>query len=166
MQKFSSPWGLKRDRIHTAMELEPASTEFSRVEDPRPRLWPPLPVTLVAIADVTLPATAGSEKALDEFYIRLLGFEREENPAASGRLLIYRSENFRLNIAIHERPVQREDFRPLGVIVPSLAELVRKANEATVLFTRQRGLFAGNESLIFTDPAGNLVEVSESRLLV
>ena len=148
------------------MELEPASTDFSPVDDSRPKLWPPLPVTLVAIADVTLPATAGLEKALDGFYVRLLGFEREENPAESGRLLIYRAENFRLNIVINERPARREDFKPLGVVVQSLAELVQKANDAAVVFTRQRGLFAGNESLIFSDPAGNFVEVSESRLLV
>jgi hypothetical protein len=148
------------------MELEPASTEFSPVDDSRPRLWPPLPVMLVAVADVTLTAAAGLEKELDEFYVRLLGFEREENPAEIGRLLIYRAENFRLRVVIQERAAPREDFRALAVVVPSLAELAGRATEAGVEFTRQRGLFAGSESLIFSDPAGGFVEVTESRLLV
>jgi hypothetical protein len=37
----------------------------------------PLPVRLIAVADVRLPATAGFEHELDAFYVGLLGFERE-----------------------------------------------------------------------------------------
>jgi hypothetical protein len=36
----------------------------------------PLPVKVLAVEDVRLPATAGLETRLDDFYVGLLGFER------------------------------------------------------------------------------------------
>src|SRR4026208_1292462 len=43
---------------------------------PRARRPGPLPVKLLAVEDVRLPATAGLESQLDAFYVGLLGFER------------------------------------------------------------------------------------------
>lgn len=44
--------------------------------DRRPRMPEPLPVKLLAVEDVRLPATAGLEARLDDFYAGLLEFER------------------------------------------------------------------------------------------
>jgi hypothetical protein len=49
---------------------------FRAPGDRRPRMPEPLPVKLLAVEDVRLPATAGLESQLDGFYIGLLGFER------------------------------------------------------------------------------------------
>lgn len=55
--------------------------------DPRVRMPEPLPVRLVAVADVRLPAPAGVERALDAFYVDLLGFVREGAPPKPRRLI-------------------------------------------------------------------------------
>jgi hypothetical protein len=147
------------------MDLEPATTEFNPVADQRPRIPPPLPAQLVAIADVTLQSVAGIEKELDGFYAGLLGLARDReaeasDPAQSQPVIVYRAENFRLRIEILERPPQRLDFRALGILVPSLAELAQRLTDGKIEFIRQRGLWPGMESLILTDPAGNPVEVT------
>lgn len=145
-------------RTLPAVELEESNTEFAPVADGRPKLVPPPPVTLVAIADVALNAAAGMEKSLDAFYVGLLRMEREE-AAGEGRI-VYRTANVRLCLAVHECPPPREDFRPLEMMVPSLAEMIDRLNEAKVDFVRQRSLWAGSDWLILTDPAGNLVHVA------
>lgn len=148
------------------MELEPATTPFENVEDRRPRLLPPPPVQLVAIADINLMAAAGLEKELDQFYVGLLGFEREEAQESTHHpTILYRAANFRLNLNVVERAPVRPDYRPAGVIVPSLDDLARRLTEAQVVFLRQRGLMPGTESLLVNDPAGNLLEITDSRML-
>jgi hypothetical protein len=147
------------------MELEPASTELAPPDDPRARLIPPPPVTLVAIADVTLPGIAGLEKQFDAFYVGLLRLERDFDEARPGEQLVYRAENHRVRLLLHEVPPPRQDYHALGVVIPSLADLVQRLVDERIEFTRQRGLFAGTESLLLIDPAGNPVEITESRLL-
>jgi hypothetical protein len=151
------------------MELEPASTEFELTEDGRVKLPPTLPVQLVAIADVKLAAAAGLEKQLDAFYVGLLKMEREtvskegEGGLAGQREAIYyRTNNVRLVIAIQERAPSHEDYRPLGIVIPSLSDLIQRLDEAKRSFVRQRSLWAGADSLLLIDPAGNQVEVSET----
>jgi len=141
------------------MELEPSTTEFQPIYDPRPKLLPPPPVQLVSIADVNLRAVVGVEKELDAFYIGLLRMEREPALEAPGHLIVYRTENFRLRMEIVERPGPREDFRPLGVTVPSLADISKRLTDDGIEFVRQRGLWAGMDSLLLNDPAGNPVEL-------
>lgn len=148
------------------MELEPSTTEFQPTDDPRPRLLPPPPVQLVAITDVTLPALAGLETQLNAFYTGFLRLEREETDQAREHLLIYRAENLRLRLVNHEVPPPRLDYRPLGMVVPSLAELELRLVEAKYEFARRRGLFAGSECLVLIDPCGNYIEVSEGRELI
>jgi hypothetical protein len=195
------------------MELEPVTTPFVRPEDCRPRIIPPPPVQLVAIADVMLPGVAGLEREFDAFYVGLLRLERqcESSPSpgtpgeggggglisrngasaptltlprstrggddkdvgsakarmrSDGNVLVYKAENFSLRLVIHEVPPPRLDFRPLGMVVPSLDELAQRLGEAQVAYVRQRGLFAGCEYLILSDPAGNLIEVAGSRRLI
>jgi len=148
------------------MELEPSSTEFNPPPDARPRLEPPVPAQLVAIADVNLNAAVGLERQLDAFYVGLLRMERDAEESRDGAVIVYRADNFRLRISLCEVPPEREDYRPLGVVVPSLADLAWRLTEAKVEFVRRSGLFAGSECLVLIDPAGNYVEVMEMRLLV
>jgi hypothetical protein len=198
----------------TPIALEPAGGESLPELDRRRRMPEPLPVRLVSVADVRLPATAGLERQLDAFYVGLLGFEREgvarkpkvqldptrstnhqlvisssadagprdvkasksgrdaagdapDDPAGAAGVEIvgpvYAAENFRLHFELFEGLVVREALRPLGIEVPSLAEAEAKLVEAEVEFTRQRGLFVGEETLFLLDPAGTWIEIYEMR---
>lgn len=154
------PWG----KLHYRMELEPAGTEFQPVEDGRPKLPPVPPVQLVAVADVLLPALAGLERELDAFYVGLLRMGRDEK-FDQDDTLVYRAQNVRLCLAIQELPPLRQDFRATGAVVPSLADLSQRLTEAEIDFLHQRGLVAGSDSVMLMDPAGNFVQVFESREL-
>jgi hypothetical protein len=144
------------------MELEPARLQFRPTIDRRPRVPEPLPVRLVTVDDARLPAAAGLERALDAFYVGLLGFERRP---PTGDDIVYRADNFCLQIDVKEPPLRRDDLRPLGVEVPSLSELEPKLAEAKVEYTRQRGLLPGEECIVMVDPAGNWLEVVDRRAL-
>ena len=142
------------------MELEPSTRTFKPVVDRRPRVPEPLPVRLVTVDDARLPAAAGLERQLDAFYVGVLGFAR---PAPDDEAIAYRAENFVLHFNVIEPPLRRDDMRPLGVEVPSLADLELKLVEAEVDFSRQRGLLPGEESIVLTDPAGNWLEIVDRR---
>lgn len=143
------------------IELEAAPDAPERNPDRRPRIPEPPPVRLVAVADVRLPAAAGLEPALDAFYIETLGFERE--PEDLG--LIYRAENFRIVFDVLEPPIARDDMRPLGIEVPSLADAQRALVDAEVEYTRMKALYPGGEILLLQDPAGNWLEIGAARLV-
>jgi hypothetical protein len=147
-----------QDRI----ELEPLSSPVETGQDKRPRMENLPPVRLVAVEDCVLEAVAGLEVELDQFYAALLGFEREADPYE----IVYRAENVRLRINVMECPPLREDFRALGVAVPSLGELARKLDENKIEFVRQRGLAPGQDTVLVSDPAGNPVEISEFHLII
>ena len=143
------------------MDLEPATTDFKPVVDRRPRVPEPLPVRLVAVADVHLPAAAGLERNLDAFYTGLFGFERAAD--SSGESVAYRADNFTVHIDVKEPPVRRVDLRPLAVEVSSLGALEEKLIEAEAEYERRRGLLPGETSIVLLDPAGNWVEAVEMR---
>src|SRR5271168_5259825 len=106
------------------IELDPASDAFEVGEDRRPRIEEPPPVRLISIDDCMLWAAAGLERQLDQFYVGLLKFEREETAGDDdAHELVYRAENFRVRIQILERPVAREDLRPLNLVVNSVNDL-------------------------------------------
>lgn len=144
------------------MELEQTTQPFVPVNDKRPKLEEPPPVRLVAVDDCILSAPAGLERELDEFYVGLLGFQRDDAQLP----IVYHAENQSLRIEIVEKPDPRENLRSLGICVLSLAELVRRLNEEEIEFVRQRGLMPGNESLLLTDPAGHPLEITEFRLII
>jgi hypothetical protein len=156
----------KRAKAKEGVELKAGGSPFQFADDSRPRLAPPPPVQLVAVADVTLPAVAGLETQADAFYGGLLRLERDLGGGLDGLWLVYRAENFNLRLAIHEVRPPSVDYRPLGLVVPSLADLAARLAEAQIPYIRQRGLFAGTESLMLTDPSGNHVEVAEGRLVM
>ncbi len=140
------------------MELEP-STGIRPAIDRRPRMDEPLPVKLLAVDDVRLPAPAGVEMELNAFYVGVLEFERMP-PATE---LVYRAENFRLCFEVQERPVGRENLRPLGIEIRSLAEAELQLVEREHEYLRQRGVLPGTETIVLRDPAGNWIELVELR---
>ena len=140
--------------------MEDPSFEFTPRHDRRPRLPEPLPVRLIAVADVRLEAPAGRERQLDLFYAGLLGMER-----VAGEAIVYRAENFDLYIDVLEPPIPRDDFRPVKVEVRSLGETQLKLVEQEIEYERRRGLVAGDESLLLQDPADNWVELTQSRII-
>lgn len=141
------------------MEVVCAGIDFIPEPDRRPMIYEAPPVWLMAVADVRVEARAGIEKQLDEFYGDILAFERDE----ASEFPVYRAGNFRLHFEIVEPPVVRDDLRPIGVVVPSLAAAEEKLIQRELEYTRQRGLLAGQEALVLLDPAGNWVQISESR---
>lgn len=143
------------------MEIAQPSTNFSTRADRRPRMPEPPPVRLATVDDAHVPARAGVEPELDEFYAGLLEFERE----ADSHYPIYRSENFRLVFDVLEPPVRRDHLRALGIEVRSLNETEQKLLDAEINYARRRGLLPGQETLVLLDPAGNWVEIRESHEL-
>ena len=141
------------------MELEPATRTFKPAIDRRPRVPEPLPVRLITIDDARLPSAAGLERQLDAFYVGVLGFARRPGDDA----IAYRADNFVLHFNVIEPPLRRDDLRPLGIEVPSLADLALKLIEAEIDYTHQRGLLPGEESIVMVDPAGNWLEIIDRR---
>ncbi|HEY8665133.1 MAG TPA: hypothetical protein VIL86_00650 [Tepidisphaeraceae bacterium] len=141
------------------MELEQSSNpDFVPQVDRRPRMTQPPPVNLIAVNDLRAAAPAGTERELDVFYVELLEFEKEavETPT-------YIAENFRIIFDIHEGLVERGDYRPIGIIVQSVAAMEGKLIEREIPFTRTKGLVAGEERIALVDPGGNWVELTEAR---
>ncbi|HEV7302339.1 MAG TPA: hypothetical protein VGN72_23575 [Tepidisphaeraceae bacterium] len=127
--------------------------------DVRPRMAEPLPVRLVAINDVQLPAPAGVEVKLDAFYEGIFRFAR----SADLHELVYHADNFDLRFTVLDRPVPHASIRPTGIEVPLLADITQRLTEAEIEYTVQRGIFPGLESLLLLDPAGNWIEVTDQR---
>ncbi|HEY7089157.1 MAG TPA: hypothetical protein VH518_13765 [Tepidisphaeraceae bacterium] len=114
----------------------------------------------MAIDDLHVPAAAGLEIQLDEFYVSLLRFDREDAPRGQ---IIYKAENFRLCFDVLEPPIDRQDFRPIGIEVPSLTILQQQLIDREIEFQWLRGLSVARETLLLQDPAGNWVAITERR---
>jgi hypothetical protein len=127
--------------------------------DHLPRLEEPPPVRLLTVEDATLVAAAGLERDLDEFYIGLFQFVREEASEA----IVYRAENFRLRFKVIEPPFERSDFYPTRIEVPLLRDLEKLLIERELEYERLKGLLPGQQALALFDPAGNYIEVTEFR---
>jgi hypothetical protein len=142
------------------MQLEEPSIPFKPVVDRRPLVPEPLPVSLIAVNDMRVDAPAGRERELDAFYGKLLGMER-----IAGEAIVYRTDNFDLYVDVLEPPVTREDFRPVRAQVKSLAAIEMKLIEAEIAYVRRKGLLPGDEALVLQDPAGNWLELTQSRIV-
>jgi len=143
-------------------QLEPSANIALPKTDKRPLIPEPLPVRLVAIEDVHLPAPAGREVELDEFYVGMWEFERDQRE----RDLVYRAENFRLRFDVREPPISRDELRPVQIEVLSLRAAERKIIEAELEYERQKGLTAGSDVLLLLDPAGNWVAFVEAKAIM
>src|SRR5436190_18547273 len=102
----------------------------------------PLPVRLIAVENVRLPAAIGIDDRLDTFYVDLLEFERVRGE------LTYRADNFVLRFDTKEQPVSHDSLRPLGIEVLSLAETEKKLIDREIEYERHRGLTPGLETLL------------------
>lgn len=142
------------------IELEPP-TGVEPVPDQRPRMDEPLPVRLVAIEDVTLPAMAGVEAEMDRFYVGMLEFARDANLHE----LVYHADNFAIRFVVQELLPQRGEYRPMRIEVQSLIVAEQKLIEAKIEYARQKTLTPGEESIVLLDPAGNWVELVEYRAI-
>jgi hypothetical protein len=141
------------------LQLEEATTPLKLTSDKRPRMPEPLPVRLVSVEHVRLPAPAGVEVKLDELYVALLEFQRLEGELA------YRADNFTLRFDVLEPPIAHDSLRPQQIEVLSLADTEKKLIEAEIEYARQRGLTPGEETLLLLDPAGNWIEITERRIV-
>jgi hypothetical protein len=61
--------------------------------------------------------------------------------------------------------VERVDYRPVAVIVPSLATIIERLNEREIAYEAVRGIQPGEFGVRVLDPSGNGVEVSEEVLI-
>src|SRR5690606_9634787 len=109
------------DQGENRIELEPVERQVSIDSgiDRRPRMEQPLPVRLVAIADVTLPALVGQQPQLDRLYVDLLEFAKGP---ADDRIVIYHADNVDLRFILRAGLIERADYRPAMIEVQSLAD--------------------------------------------
>ena len=143
------------------MELEQsAGIEISQ-GDRRRRIEEPPPVSLIAVADVSLVATRGLEHLLDDFYVGIFKFVKE----AEGEDLCYCADNFCLRFDWLEGLPERPSLRPVGIEIESLGALQRTLTERQIEFQIERGLIPGVESILVHDPAGNIVQIYERRIV-
>jgi hypothetical protein len=146
----------------SGVELEQPMIGFKPAIDRRPHMPEPPPVRLVAVEDVHVRVAAepGLTERLDEFYVALLRFERD---ASRPEDIIYKAENCRLFFDVVGPSMQRVDFRPIAVDVPSLELLEQQLVEREIEYQWQRGLSAARDTLVLQDPAGNWVAITEWR---
>lgn len=151
---------VRRPRImalNMPLDLDPPIKPFNPAPDLRPRIPEPLPVKLVAVSDMRIKGTTGMRLAFDAFYRSVLGFGPVDDPETWA----YQTENYQLIVEGVEGLVERLDYRPVQVIVTSLATIIERLDEREIAYERQRGLQVGLFSLRILDPSGNGVEVSE-----
>jgi len=141
------------------MELEQSQGIIVKPPPNLPRLEEPPPVRLLTVEDATLPAAAGLERDLDDFYIGLFQFIRDATPEE----IVYRAENFRLRFTVVEPPFERNDFYATRIEVPLLRDLEKLLIERELEYQRLKGLLPGQQVIALFDPAGNYIEVTEFR---
>lgn len=130
--------------------------------DGRRRLSAPLPVTLNAIADVNFPGIAGLETNFDAFYVDLLEFARDrDNCIGAVPQLVYRAENFRLIVSMHEVPTYRGLYST-GIMVRSLERAEAALRVRKIEYEWQHNISVGYESLLTQDPGGNWLLIGQS----
>lgn len=122
----------------------------------------PPPVRLVAVEDVHLPGIAGLEAQLDDFYLNILQFIREQ---ADPGQIAYKAENRRLIFSMHQQPPTREDFHIIGIEVPSLSLVQQQLIDREIEYQWLRGLTPGQDQLLVRDPAGNWIQIGQFKLL-
>jgi hypothetical protein len=127
--------------------------------DDRPRLEEPPPVRLLTVEDARLPAAAGLERDLDEFYVGLLMFVRDPAPEE----ITYRAENLRLRFEVVEPPLERTDYRATRIEIPVLRDFEKALIGREMEYERLKGLLPGQHAIALFDPAGNYIEVTEFR---
>jgi hypothetical protein len=142
------------------LEDLPGDRPLEPVRDDRRRMEEPLPVKLVAVADVEAEMLAEDRQEMDILYVSLLEFAKDYSDKD---VTVYRADNFRLIVRVKEGPIERADYRPITVEVRSLAEVEQRLAAAEIEYERHRGVLPGSESLLLRDKGGNWVEIVEAR---
>lgn len=139
------------------LTLSPPSPAALReaADDTRPPIPEPPPVALVSIRDITLPMVAGLEPQLDLFYERILGFRRLPHEPEAGP--VYQAENHDLRFYVLEKPPERDECRPIGIVTQHLGEILETLETRRIDHEYVRGLVAGQDGILLRDPAGNWV---------
>lgn len=143
------------------MELEPAPDGFEFTVDRRPRMDEPVPVRLVAVADVCLLTPPDKHEALHQFYVTHLQFA----PHPQERL-VFQASNHSIRFQEQDIPVAYLDLKPLMIEVRSLPETEQKLYAAEIDYTRQKHVVYRHESLLLRDPGGNWIELVEHRQIL
>lgn len=117
--------------------------------------------------DVDLPSRPPTEPILGEVVRKVTPARvRGPLPRLVGRVIqgpVYRAENHRISFHVHEPLIERQSLRPLGIEVPSLTSTRLQIEQMEIEYTRQKGIYAGEDSLLLQDPGGNWIEITESR---
>lgn len=141
------------------MKLEKPKFKFKPGKDRRPRMEEPPPVALEAVEHVHLRRPASGREELVRLYVDILEFVELETPNVMG----FRASNFAVHFDV-ERTTEH-DYRPLRVIVASLAATEARLVEQEISYDRQKGLMPGVETLVLKDADGNWIEIRERREL-
>jgi len=142
------------------MRVEDTAQPLKPVTDFRPRMPEPPVVRLISIDDVSIHATPATSALLDAFYIELLAFERDDDPAHA---IAYRAEKNRLIVEVFDVVPPRDDFRPVQLATPLFDAFVRRITELEMPFEWQKGVAPGLETAFLQDPAGNWISVEPIR---
>jgi hypothetical protein len=144
------------------MELEPEGKPLDVTPDRRPTLPQPLPVRLVAVADVRLPCPLDPEvlQLLDGFYVECLKMVRI---AGDETTRTYQADNFCLILQGQEGIVHREKLEPTMIEVDDRKTFQDAIIEREMEFEWMRGLVLGGDFILVKDPAGNWIGVLEHR---
>jgi hypothetical protein len=140
-----------------SLALEEAAGTFAPVIDNRIRMEEPPPVRLVTVDDASLRMSPGLEPSLDDFYVTLLEFEKEQKSPP-----VYRAENYRLRFVPLDPLPARADMKPLAIEVRSLRDAEAKLLDREIEYEWERGLVPGDRRLLLRDPAANLIHLVES----
>lgn len=142
------------------VELEPSRIEFRPSPDSRPVMPEPLPVRLIAVADVRLPCPPEKEltASLDWFYVELLKFRRLPSDEFHHFFL---ADNYALILQAHNRPVQRDRLTPTMIEVLDGQVVRQQLIDREHPHEWMRGLTPGGDYLLTQDPAGNWVGILE-----
>jgi hypothetical protein len=143
--------------------LGPGEMKLELRPDRRERVPEPLPVKLISIDDVHLPAPAGAEHLLDQLYVGILQMIKV---SADHERLVYRADNFDLVFELAERPVPHDSLVATQIEIPSLRAAMEHLTAAEIEFDRARGLVPGDDRLVFLDPAGNWINLQERRMIL
>jgi hypothetical protein len=140
------------------VELEEPEFTLEIRPDRRPTMPEPLPVRLIAVADVRLPCPPEKEvgEMLDAFYVGLLKFRRLPSDEFHH---FYLSDNYALILQAHNRPVQRERVAPTMIEVEDRKTIHQQLIEREYPYEWMRDLTPGADYLLLQDPAGNWVGI-------
>ncbi|MBN1491178.1 MAG: hypothetical protein JXA69_14790 [Phycisphaerae bacterium] len=118
-----------------------------------------------AIDDVHIEARPGQETRLRFFYGELIGLREVVPPDEEMPSVVFEAHNRRLFVHLFEEAISSPMRRRLVVQVDSLTSLAGRLQDLGLPHYVEHGMGLGSRRLLTLDPADNLVELKELRLL-